>query len=41
VKELMEGKGSGRSSSVTSVDESLKKAQTAQTKGHHQPGFRL
>jgi len=41
VKELMEGKGIERPSSVASVDETFKKAPKAQAKGHHQHEFGL
>ncbi len=41
VKELMEGKGIERPSSIASVDETFKKAPKAPAKGHHQHEFGL
>ena len=41
VKELMDGKGIERPSTVAATDETFKKAPQAQTKGQHQPGLDL
>ena len=41
VKELMDGKGIERPSTVAATDETFKKAPKAQAKGQHQPGLDL
>jgi hypothetical protein len=41
VKELMEGKGIERPSSVAALDETFKKAPKAKTKGAEQAGLAL
>ena len=41
VKELMEGKGIERPSTIAATDETFKKAPQAKAKGHHQPALEL
>jgi hypothetical protein len=40
-KELMDGKGMERPSTVAAVDETFKKAPKAKAKGHEQTGLKL